>query len=57
MTKETKFAIVLTQSQIDYLLDGLEQIAEKDQKMDAILFRFDECFELDENGDFIPFVK
>jgi hypothetical protein len=57
MTKETKFAIVLTQSQIDYLLDGLEQIAEKDQKMDAILQRFDESFELDENGDFIPFVK
>jgi hypothetical protein len=57
MTKETKFAIVLTQSQIDYLLDGLEQIAEKDQKMDAILQRFDESFELDEKGDFIPFVK
>ena len=56
MTNEnTKFAIVLTQSQIDYLLDNLEQIAQKDTKMDAILERFDECFELDENGDFIPF--
>ena len=57
MTNETKFAIVLTQSQIDYLLDKMEQIAENDEKMDAILHRFDECFELDENGDFIPFVK
>jgi ABC-type uncharacterized transport system ATPase subunit len=57
MTNETKFAIVLTQSQIDYLLDKMEQIAENDEKIDAILHRFDECFELDENGDFIPFVK
>jgi hypothetical protein len=57
MTNETKFAIVLTQSQIDYLLDKMEHIAENDAKLDAILFRFDECFELDENGDFIPFVK
>lgn len=57
MTNETKFAIVLTQSQIDYLLDKMEHIAENDEKLDAILFRFDECFELDENGDFIPFVK
>ena len=53
MTNETKFAIVLTQSQIDYLLDNLEIIAENDQKMDAILERFDECFELDENENFI----
>ena len=58
MTNEnTKFAIVLTQSQIDYLLDNLEQIAQKDTKMDAILERFDECFELDANGDFIPFAQ
>ena len=57
MTNETKFAIVLTQSHIDYLLDNLEQIAENDEKMDAILHRFDECFELDENGNFIEFVK
>ena len=57
MTNETKFAIVLTQSQIDYLLDKMEQIAENDEKMDAILHRFDECFELDENGNFIEFGK
>ena len=56
MTNEnTKFAIVLTQSQIDYLLDNLERIAENDEKIDAILQRFDECFELDENDNFIPF--
>lgn len=57
MTNETKFAIVLTQSQIDYLLDNLEQIAQNDEKIDAILERFDECFELDENGNFIEFGK
>ena len=57
MTKETKFAIVLTQSQIEYLLDNLEQIAENDEKMNSILERFDECFELDENGNFIEFGK
>ena len=58
MTNEnTKFAIVLTQSQIDYLLDNLERIAENDEKMDSILQRFDECFELDENGNFIPFAQ
>ena len=57
MTNETKFAIVLTQSQIEYLLDNLEQIAENDEKMNSILERFDECFELDENGNFIEFGK
>jgi hypothetical protein len=58
MTNEnTKFAIVLTQSQIDYLLDNLERIAENDEKMDQILQRFDECFELDENENFIPFAQ
>lgn len=58
MTNEnTKFAVILTQSQIEYLCDKMEDIAENDEKLDAILFRFDECFELDENGNFIEFGK
>jgi hypothetical protein len=35
----------------------LERIAENDEKMDQILQRFDECFELDENENFIPFAQ
>jgi hypothetical protein len=51
---EEKYAIVLTQADIEYLLDHLESIAETDQKMDKILLKFDESFALDQDGNFIP---
>ena len=51
---ETKFAIALTLSQIEYLLDILEPISENDSKLDQILQSFDESFELDSEGNFIP---
>lgn len=51
---ETKFAITLTLSQIEYLLDILEPISETDSHLDQILQSFDETFELDSEGNFIP---
>lgn len=51
---ETKFAITLTLSQIEYLLNILEPISETDSHLDQILQNFDETFELDSEGNFIP---
>lgn len=52
---EEKFAIVLTQADIEYLLDHLEAIAETDRVMDKILQKFDEACILDANGNFVSY--
>ena len=52
----TKFAVILTIEQINYLLGALEQVYEsnEDPKLENILQQFDEsCCELDENEEFI----
>ena len=54
----TKFALILTQEQINYLIDLLEPIAEEangeNEQLEDILRQFDEnCCVLDENEEFI----
>ena len=52
---DQKYAIILTENDIEYLLDHLESIAESDQKMDNILQKFDESCVLDKNENFIVY--
>jgi hypothetical protein len=53
MLDEAIFAIILTQDEIEYLLDHLEPIAQTDEKMEKILRKFDETALLDDDGNFI----
>ena len=51
----TKYAVVFTLEQMNYLLNVLEPLADKDKVLDKITDQFDESFELDDNLNFVPF--
>ena len=49
----TKFAVIFTLEQMNYLLDVLEPLADKDPVLDKITDQFDLSILLDENEEFV----
>lgn len=54
-SNQTKYAVVFTEEQMNYLLNVLEPLADKDPVLDKITDQFNESFELDENLNFVSY--